>query len=83
MKRVGAWVAAMLVIGMCGFIAFAWRPALSEVPTPDPSSFSPALIQQGARLDAAGFCASCHTVMGGRPFAGGYAMNAALISRRG
>jgi mono/diheme cytochrome c family protein len=74
MKRVGAWVAAVLVIGVCGFIAFAWRPALSEVPTPDPSSFSPALIQQGARLAAAGFCASCHTVMGGRPFAGGYAM---------
>lgn len=73
-RRVVMWVVAMLVVGVCGFTAFAWRPALSEVSTPDPSSFSPALVQQGARLAAVGFCASCHTVTGGKPFAGGYAM---------
>ncbi|URV25753.1 cytochrome c [Burkholderia gladioli] len=73
-KRVIAWAAAVLIVGMGAFAAFAWQPAISEVPTPAPSSFSPALIQQGARLAAAGFCASCHTVAGGAPFAGGYAM---------
>lgn len=66
--RAIAWVVAILVAGVCGFAAFAWRPALPDVPTPGSASFSPALIQQGAQLAAAGFGASCHTV------AGGYAM---------
>ncbi|MBN3761431.1 cytochrome c [Burkholderia sp. Ac-20365] len=74
MKRVIAYVAAVVVVGICGFAAFAWRPAIPEVSTPDSSSFSPVLIEQGARLAAAGFCASCHSVAGGKPFAGGYAM---------
>ncbi len=73
-KHVVACVVAVLIVGVGAFAAFAWRPAISEVSTPEPSSFSPALIQQGARLAAAGFCASCHTVAGGKPFAGGYAM---------
>ena len=34
----------------------------------------PALIQQGAYLARAGDCAACHTAPGGRPFAGGLAM---------
>lgn len=74
MKRAIAGVVAVAVIGICAFAAFAWRPAISEAPTPDASSFSPALIQQGSRLAAAGFCASCHSVAGGKPLAGGYAM---------
>jgi hypothetical protein len=32
-RRVVAWVVAMLVVGVCGFVAFAWRLALSEVST--------------------------------------------------
>jgi len=73
-KRAIAGVVAVAVVGICAFLAFAWRPAIKEVPTPEASSFSPVLIQQGARLAAAGFCASCHSVTGGKPFAGGYAM---------
>jgi mono/diheme cytochrome c family protein len=64
-----------LAVVIVGMLAYSWRPAITEVATPDPSSFSPVLVQQGARLSAAGFCASCHTIAGGKPFAGGYAMN--------
>jgi mono/diheme cytochrome c family protein len=74
LKRIVACVVTVVIVGVIAFAAFAWRPAISEVPTPAPSSFSPVLIQQGARLAAAGFCASCHTTTGGKPFAGGYAM---------
>jgi len=74
MKRAVAGLAAVVVIGICAFAAFAWRPAIPEAPTPKATSFSPVLIQQGSRLAAAGFCASCHSVTGGKPFAGGYAM---------
>ena len=34
----------------------------------------PALIKQGEYLARAGDCAVCHTALGGRPFAGGLAM---------
>ncbi|WP_208450475.1 hypothetical protein [Burkholderia cepacia] len=73
-RRIVAWSIVVLAVGLVGFAAFAWRPAIREVATPDPSRFSPVLIQQGAKLAAAGFCASCHSVAGAKPFAGGYAM---------
>ncbi|PYE17237.1 c-type cytochrome [Paraburkholderia silvatlantica] len=73
-KRIVAWSIMVLAVGLVGFAAVAWRPAIREVAPPDPSSFSPVLIQQGAKLAAAGFCASCHSVAGAKPFAGGYAM---------
>lgn len=76
-RRVRRWLAgavAVLAMGLAGFAAFAWRPAIDAVPTPVASDFSPVLIEQGAKLAAAGFCASCHSVSGGQPFAGGYAM---------
>lgn len=65
---------ALLVLGVGVFGAIAWHPAIPEVATPAPSSFSPELVARGARLASAGFCATCHTIAGGKPFGGGYAM---------
>ena len=65
---------ALLVLGVGVFGAIAWHPAIPEVATPAPTSFSPELIARGARLASTGFCAECHTIAGGKPFGGGYAM---------
>ena len=39
-----------------------------------PQRFSTAAIERGANLAAIGNCMTCHTARGGRPFAGGYAL---------
>lgn len=74
MKRILIGIGGALALGLIGFVLFAWRPAIAEVAPPAPASFAPALVAQGARLASAGYCATCHTAKGGRPFAGGYAM---------
>lgn len=74
-KRVALWLVAVAAIGLGAFAALAWKPAIAEGPTPPATSFPPAVIAQGARLAAAGFCEGCHTIAGGKPLAGGYAMN--------
>lgn len=74
MKRAFAIIAGVIVLGLVGFGIFAWRPSIASVARPAPGSFPTALVQRGATLAAAGYCASCHTTRGGQPFAGGYAM---------
>ena len=74
-RRWASWGAGILLVGLLGFGAFAWRPALPAVATPAPSSFGSDVVAHGATLAAAGYCSTCHTVKGGRAFAGGYAMN--------
>jgi mono/diheme cytochrome c family protein len=76
--RLAAGVVALGLVGLVGFAAFAWRPALPEVETPTPSSFAPDVVARGATLAAAGYCSTCHTVPGGKPFGGGYAMKSAF-----
>jgi mono/diheme cytochrome c family protein len=66
------------VVGLAGFAALAWRPALPEVATPAPSSFAPDVVARGAILAAAGYCSTCHSVPGSQPFGGGYAMKSAF-----
>lgn len=74
MKRVFATLAGVALTGAAAFGIYAWHSAMPEVARPDPASFAPALVQRGAVLAAAGYCGSCHTAKGGKPFAGGYAM---------
>jgi mono/diheme cytochrome c family protein len=76
--RLVVWAAALGLAGLVGFAAFAWRPALPKVATPPPSSFAPDVVARGATLAAAGYCSTCHTVPGGQPFGGGYAMKSAF-----
>ena len=67
-------VVALVVMGMLGFGALAWRPAIAPIAPPPPGAFAPELVTKGAVLAAGGYCVECHTAKGGKPFAGGYAM---------
>src|SRR5262245_59640570 len=52
----------------------AWRPAIAPVALPAAASFAPELVSKGEALAGGGYCAACHTALGGERFAGGYAM---------
>jgi len=73
-RRWALLAAAAGVIGLVGFAAFAWRPALPEVATPASSSFNPDVVARGAMLASIGYCSTCHSIPGGLPYGGGYAM---------
>ena len=70
--RILAGIFAGLLIGG-GVAAFAvvWRPAISAIEPPPPQSFDPALVKRGRDLAAIGNCNDCHTLRGGKAFAGG------------
>jgi mono/diheme cytochrome c family protein len=67
-------VVAIGVLGILGFGALAWRPAIAPIAPPAPESFAPALVAKGEALAGGGYCAECHTAKGGQKFAGGYPM---------
>jgi mono/diheme cytochrome c family protein len=62
------------VLGLLGFGALAWRPAIAPIARPAPGSFAPELVAKGEVLSGSGYCAECHSAKGGEMFAGGYAM---------
>ena len=72
------WLARILlglgivVLLVCaGFLIYAWHPEIERVARPDPAAFDEPLVKKGAQLAALGNCIACHTVPGGRSFAGG------------
>src|SRR6202035_4176605 len=65
---------ALGIVGVMGFFALAWRPAIAPIVPPRPQSFPPELIGKGEALAGGGYCAECHTAKGGKMFAGGYPM---------
>ncbi|MEO5624540.1 MAG: cytochrome c [Dokdonella sp.] len=70
-KRILVGLIIVLLVGTLGLFAMAWRPAIEPVAMPALSSFAADLVGKGELLAAAGNCASCHTVNGGAPYAGG------------
>jgi mono/diheme cytochrome c family protein len=64
-------VAALLIGGGVAAFAVTWRPAIAEIDPPAPQSFDTALVKRGRDLAAIGNCSTCHTVRGGKDFAGG------------
>jgi mono/diheme cytochrome c family protein len=60
-------------LGLAGFGALAWRPAIAPVALPAAGSFAPELIAKGEALAGGGYCAECHTTKGGQKLAGGFA----------
>jgi mono/diheme cytochrome c family protein len=64
-------VVIAVVIAGGAAVALAWRPGIEPVRRPAAESFDPALVRRGGELAAVGNCVTCHTVPGGRPFAGG------------
>jgi mono/diheme cytochrome c family protein len=64
-------VAGILIAGGVAAFAVAWRPAIAAVDPPAPQSFDAALVKRGRDLASIGNCNDCHTVRGGKAFAGG------------
>lgn len=63
---------AFVVVAAAGYFTFVWRP---EIPAErSAGNFDPALVAQGRALAAVGNCIACHTVPGGKAFAGGLAL---------
>src|SRR5258708_1108810 len=64
-------------LGVVGAIAaacfFFWPASIEAVQATNAQPAGPALVAKGEYLTKAADCAACHTVPGGRPFAGGRA----------
>src|SRR5882757_8802647 len=70
-RIVASIVAVVLLGGAVAAFAIVWRPAIAAVEPPGPLAFDAALVKRGRDLAAIGNCNDCHTVRGGRNFAGG------------
>src|ERR1700730_84547 len=70
-RIIGSVAAALLMAGAVAAFAIAWRPAIAAIEPPAPQSFDAALVKRGRDLAAIGNCNDCHTVRGGKNFAGG------------
>lgn len=75
LKRIVIILVALLIVGFGGFGVLAWRSSIAPIAPPAASSFPAELVAHGEVLAGAGYCATCHTVQGGKPYAGGYAMH--------
>ncbi|ODV13977.1 MAG: aldehyde dehydrogenase [Rhodanobacter sp. SCN 68-63] len=73
-RRLLLGLLALIVLAVVGLFALAWRSAIEPIAPPQASRFAPDLVARGEVLAGAGYCATCHTAKGGRPYAGGYAM---------
>jgi mono/diheme cytochrome c family protein len=71
---IGSVVAALLFGGAVAAFAITWRPAIAAIEPPAPQSFAADLVKRGRDLAAIGNCNACHTVRGGKDFAGGLPM---------
>ena len=74
LKRVVIGLVGVALLGLLGFSALAWRPAIAPIDPPAAASFPAELIAKGQALAGAGYCAVCHTRQGGELLAGGYGL---------
>src|SRR6202011_4597656 len=70
-RIIGSVVVAALIGGAAAAFAIAWRPSIAAIDQPPPQTFDAALVKRGRALAAIGNCSTCHTVRGGKDFAGG------------
>jgi mono/diheme cytochrome c family protein len=68
---IGSAIGALVIGGALAAFAITWRPAIAAIDPPAPQSFDAALVKRGRDLAAIGNCNDCHTVRGGKDFAGG------------
>jgi mono/diheme cytochrome c family protein len=73
LKRFFIGLLVLVVLGVVGIAILSWRPAIAAIAPPTAGSFSPELIKKGEVIANTGFCETCHTGAGGKPYAGGYA----------
>lgn len=72
LKSVLSAIVAVGVIVLAGFGIYAYRPSLPVMAVAERPNFDPAIVEKGRVLAAAGYCATCHTAQGGKPYAGNY-----------
>ena len=70
-QRSIAIVVGLIAVTVAGFVAIAWRSAIAPIDPSAPINYDGELVKSGARLAALGNCIACHTVPGGKVFAGG------------
>jgi mono/diheme cytochrome c family protein len=70
-RIIASILAVLLVAGAAAAFAIVWRPAIAAIDPPAPQSFDATLVKRGRDLAAIGNCSDCHTVRGGKDFAGG------------
>jgi mono/diheme cytochrome c family protein len=70
-RKVLAGVAFILALLGAGAAFLVLRPELAAISPPAPHSFDRALVKEGEGLARIGNCTGCHTVAGGKNFAGG------------
>ncbi len=68
---IGGALAALIIGGAGAMFVIAWRPAIAAIEPPAPQSFAPDLVKRGRELAAIGNCNDCHTMNGGKNYAGG------------
>jgi mono/diheme cytochrome c family protein len=73
-RIIGGALIVLLLGGAGAAFAVARRPAIAGIDPPTPQSFDADLIRRGRELAAIGNCSDCHTVRGGKDFAGGVAV---------
>ena len=73
-RRGVAALVALAVVAGAAFATIAWRPELAPVAPPTRAAFAQQDIEKGAALAAIGNCDVCHTVPGGKFYAGGRAL---------
>lgn len=75
-KSIAAVIAGCAVLGGAGFIGFAEYGVHKNFAPIDASLLTrdAAQVKRGEYVAAAGDCAACHTVPGGKTYAGGYAL---------
>jgi mono/diheme cytochrome c family protein len=71
-RLIAGVIAGIVVVGAVAAFTVAWRSPIAAIEPPAPGSFDPALVRRGRDLAAAGNCADCHTLRGGKDFAGGF-----------
>jgi mono/diheme cytochrome c family protein len=70
-RIIGSVLGALLIGGAVAAFAITWRSAIAAIDPPAPQSFDADLVKRGRDLAAIGNCSDCHTVRGGKSFAGG------------
>lgn len=73
-KRISIGLAILVVLGAVLFFALVWRPTIAPIAPGSVAGFPAELVAKGEALAGAGYCATCHRVKGGQPYAGGYGM---------
>jgi mono/diheme cytochrome c family protein len=73
-RVIGIFAAGLVIAGVAATFAIIWRPAIATIEPPSPQSFDAALVRHGRDLAAIGNCNDCHTLRGGKDFAGGVAV---------